>query len=247
MPRLFVLLHAFVAFLLLSLFVLPTTELWKSFDVFCFTTLNGSLVGHPIQQAFWAIANMKSTDAFGALFLLGCFLIYVFEADGNERRKRFAQLLYTVIWFEISILFCKQAYTPFCEYFGLTRHSPTVVLTGALKLSEVVSWTKVKDSSCFCFPADHASIVFQWCAFLWFFAGWKRGLTTLACSTFFLLPRLISGAHWMSDLFVGSLSIITLALAWALCTPVYGWTMKKLYRLVKYNETPSTKRSYAST
>ena len=234
MSRSFFVLHALAAALIASLFLLPSDGLWRVVDMACFTCLNASIIDHPIQQAFWAVANIKLTDIFGASFLIGCFLIYVFEGQGTERRKRTAQLLYTLLWFEISILFCKQCYTPICEHIGISRHSPTVLVKGALMLSEVVPWAKIKDSSYFCFPADHACIVFQWCAFLWFFAGWKRGLFSLLFSMVFLTPRLISGAHWLSDLIVGSGSIIIVALAWALCTPIFKWAMHQLYRLVKY-------------
>jgi membrane-associated phospholipid phosphatase len=232
MKRSFFVLHLLAALLLISLFVAPTDGVWGSVDRWVFTTLNTSIIGHPIQQAFWAVSNIKITDAVGALFLLGCFLLYVFEATGDERRRRVAQLLYTLIWFEISILMCKQVYTPICEQSSFVRHSPTVILPASLHLSEIAPWAKIKDSSYFCFPADHASIVFQWCAFLWFFAGWRRGLFTTVYSFIFLLPRLISGAHWFSDLAVGSAVVTIIALAWALYTPLYQRIFPLLVRAV---------------
>ena len=219
--------------MLASLFSPPTDAMWRAFDTAIFRFLNNAVVGHPVQQAFWAVANIKITDIFGAAFLLSSFLIYAFEGQGVERRRRFAQLMYALLWFEISILVCKQVYTPICEGHGLSRHSPTLVIQDALMLSEIVPWAKIKDSSYFCFPADHASIVFQWCAFLWFFAGWRRGASVLLCSLFFLLPRLISGAHWTSDLIVGSGSVVLVALAWALHTPLYDWIMNRFCRLVR--------------
>jgi Kdo2-lipid A phosphotransferase len=235
MYRSFFVLHAIAVALVASLFLLPSDSAWNIIDRACFSLLNSSIIGHPIQQAFWAVSNIKITDIFGASFLLGAFLMYIFEAQGQERRKRVAQLLYTLLWFEISILFCKQCYTPICEHLGISRHSPTVMMDKAFMLSEVVPWEKIKDSSYFCFPADHACIVFQWCAFIWFFAGWKRGLFVYLFSIIFLLPRLISGAHWLSDLLVGSASIIIIALAWALFSPLFRLGMQFLYRLVKYH------------
>jgi membrane-associated phospholipid phosphatase len=235
MKRSFFALHAIALALIASLFLLPSDTLWNIVDTACFTTLNTSIVDHPIQQALWAVANIKITDIFGASFLLGYFVMYIFEGEGQERRKRTAQLLYTLVWFEISILFCKQCFTPICEHLGVSRHSPTVLMKGAVMLSEVVPWAKIKDSSYFCFPADHACIVFQWCAFIWFFAGWKRGLFSYLLSVIFLLPRLISGAHWLSDLLVGSGSIIIVVLAWALCSPLFNWGMSRLYRIVSYH------------
>lgn len=235
MSRTFFTLHLLALFLLASLFLLPTKEVWQWVDTSCFVALNSSIEHHPLQQAFWAVFNIKITDLFGASFLFGCFLLYVFEGEEQERRKRLAQLIYALVWFEISILFCKQCLTPLCEHFHVSRHSPTVVLKASTMLSQVAPWAKIKSTSYFCFPADHACIVFQWCAFLWFFAGWKRGLLTSLFSTLFLLPRLISGAHWLSDLLVGSGSIILVALAYALYTPLYPWAMRILYRIVRYH------------
>ena len=237
MSRWFFVFHFLAALLLASLFVPPTDAVWRAFDTAVFRLLNSAIVSHPVQQAFWAVANIKITDIFGASFLLSSFLLYAFEAQGTERRRRFAQLMYTLLWFEISILVCKQVYTPLCEGHGLSRHSPSLVVQGGLMLSEIVPWAKIKDSSYFCFPADHASIVFQWCAFVWFFSGWKRGLGVLLCSLLFLLPRLISGAHWASDLIVGSGSVVLMALAWALHTPLYGRIMNRLYRVTGGKET----------
>jgi membrane-associated phospholipid phosphatase len=235
MSRSFFAFHALAITLIASLFLLPSHALWHVVDTACFVTLNSSIIDHPIQQAFWAVSNIKITDVFGGAFLLGCFLMYIFEEKGQERRKRVAHLLYTLIWFEISILLCKQCFTPICEHLGVSRHSPTVLIKEAVRLSTVIPWAKIKDSSYFCFPADHACIVFQWCSFLWFFTGWKRGLSAFLFSTLFLLPRLISGAHWLSDILVGSGSIVIIALAWALCTPLLNWWMNRLYRIVNYN------------
>ena len=166
------------------------------------------------------------------------FLLYVFETKGNERRKRLAQLLYTLLWFEISILFCKQLLTPICMHLGWTRHGPSSVLSHVFFLSNVVPWEKIKDSSLFCFPADHGTIAFQWSAFLWFFAGWQRGIVACFLSCFLVLPRLISGAHWLSDVVVGSFSILLIMLAWAFYSPIYKWTFSFFSMIFRYNPQP---------
>lgn len=218
-------------FLLASLFVLPTKYLWECIDTHTFLWLNSTLIDHPTIQLFWAFLNIKTSDIFGATFLVGCFLLYIFEGKGEERKRRAIQFLYTLFWFEISILFCKQFITPICELYKISRHSPTTVLPAYVYLSKIVPSCKIKDSSFFCFPADHAAIVFQFCAFLWYFAGWKRGLYTLVISSIFMLPRLISGAHWLSDLLVGSLSIVIGAFALAIYSPLYAFFMTKMYAL----------------
>ncbi len=236
MPSRFYKLLVLALLLSTSLFIFPTKQIWQFIDTQTFLLLNSSIAEHPIQQIFWAFLNIKATDILGATFLLGCFILYIFEGEGAERKKRIAELLYTLLWFEISILLCKQVLTPFCETHNLARHSPTTMLHAQVYLSQVAPSCKIKDSSYFCFPGDHAAIVFQWCTLLWYFAGWKRGLYGLLGSLVFLLPRLISGAHWLSDLLVGSLSIVLITTTFALCTPLMPLIMARLFSLLKYTE-----------
>ena len=232
----FFLLISLALILLLSLYFPPTAFLWERIDVALFTTLNSYIIAHPIQQVFWAAASIKLTDIFGALFLFGFFLLYVFEVEGIERRKRVRELLFCMVWFEIGMLLSKQVLTPYLIQHGFSRHSPTETLDHSFRLSLVLPWLKVKDSSLFSFPADHGAIVLQWCGFLWFFGSWQRGLLARCFSTIFLLPRLISGAHWGSDLFVGSLAWVLLLTSLALFSPMYSWTMRALKYLIPENE-----------
>lgn len=224
--------------LLLSFLVPSTANLWHAIDLKIFYWLNSYVAKHPAQQVFWAvtsITNIKIADIFGALFLLGFFLLYIFEVSGQERKTRVVQLLYTVLWFEIAMLLCKQLMTPFLIKQGFSRYSPTEVLPEVFRLSTVLPFLKVKDSSQFCFPADHGSIVLLWCGFLWYFGSWKRGLLAFLFSTIFLVPRLLSGAHWLSDLLVGSLAWVLVLMSIALFSPVYEWGMKAITKVVFRN------------
>jgi len=225
----------FVFLMPVSLFVPPTKFLWSSFDSWFFHTCNSYVAHHPVQRIFWALANIKITDLFGAFFLVGCFIIYILEGEGAERRKRIAQFLYMLIWFEITILLSKQCLNPIVQYFSICRHGPSLTTPEtSYFLSQLAPWQKVKDFSHSCFPGDHATIVFQWCGFICYFLGKKRGVPITLFSIFFLLPRLISGAHWISDLLVGSLPIVTAALFLATTPLIMDKIMHLLYRLVGY-------------
>lgn len=58
----------------------------------------------------------------------------------------------------------------------------------------------------------------------------------LVCLTglFFILPRLIAGAHWLSDNLVGGGFVVLQTLAWGYCT-VFG---DKLYQLLEKLSNP---------
>lgn len=237
--RKFITLHLVAFFLLYSLFgcnVLAT--LWHSIDIYVFRTLNDFIRERPLQQVFWACCSIKLTDLYGAVYLAMLFILFIYETKGLERRKRLASFLFTIIWFEITILTCKQLLTPLCEYLQISRHSPTVDINDHLALSSILPWLPVKDSSCFCFPADHGTIVIEWWLLFTFFAGRLRGMITLLPTVFILLPRLISGAHWFSDLAVGSVSITLIAFAWATATPLYAYLYQFLSKItrVRVNE-----------
>ncbi len=238
---LFLSFHLIGAILLLSLWIPITRDFfWNQIDRATFYFLNSSIEGHPLLQIFWALANIKITDLYGACFFVSSFLLYIFEAEDKEtRRLRCGYLIFTLLWFEVSILFTKQLLTPICEYYKIARHSPTVVLPDTIRLSLFTPWAKIKDVSHFCFPSDHAVIMLQWSMFFTFFAGWKRGLVVSLFSIVFILPRLISGAHWISDILVGSLSIVLIVFAWATQSRIYpvmmGWIQSKIMRLKEWN------------
>lgn len=233
----FFIIQSLVLFLLLSLFwIEPLQVLWQKIDSIVFRACNDYLRERPLQQVFWATSNIKITDLFGALLLVSLFCTFIFEAKGEERKRRIVAFLFTLVWFEVSILFCKQVLTPLCEYYKISRHSPTVDLHHFVSLSSVIPWLKVKDSSYFCFPADHGAIVIQWCMLFCFFSDRFRGTVAFLSTLFLLLPRLISGAHWFSDVAVGSLSISLFAYGWATCSPFYTILYRFLCRLLKVEQ-----------
>lgn len=232
--RKFCYLHLGAFFLLFSLFGCHmTANIWHTIDVHVFRALNEYIRERPIQQVFWACCNIRLTDIFGAIYLGLIFILFINEAQGKERRRRLASLIFTLIWFEITIFSCKQFLTPICENLHLARHSPTISLSKYVALSTILPWLPVKDSSCFCFPADHGTIVIQWWLLFTFFAGRLKGTITMIPAILLLLPRLISGAHWFSDLAVGSVSITMIAFAWATASPLYGYLYRFLYRITK--------------
>ena len=227
----FLLCHLVALLLLGSWFFPPTRLLWDKLDLYTFSCLNLSLQTKPLTQIFWALTNVKSADAFGAAFMAIFFLLYAFDAKGEERRLRVAQFLYLCLWGEIGILLSKEVVEIFMQKISFARASPTLTLDNAVKLSQAIPWLKVKDVAKFCFPSDHAIILFQWLAFVWFFCSWRYRIAALCWTLFFIMPRLVAGAHWLSDALVGSVSYVAILMAWATCTPLYGYIMNFLVKI----------------
>jgi membrane-associated phospholipid phosphatase len=230
--RPFILYHLAALLLVASWLFPPFQKHWDNIDEQVFYFLNSSLSGKPFVQIFWALANVKLTDLFGALFMTTFFLFYILDARGKERLERIAQFFFVLIWFEIGILFTKQVLNIVIHYMSFIRQSPTLVLDNPIMLSASVPWLKVKDIAQSSFPGDHAEIVLQWTAFIYFFCNWRYGTMASIGALFFILPRLIAGAHWFSDAAVGSTAVIFCVLAWATCTPLFGRTMSLLLKLI---------------
>jgi len=61
--------------------------------------------------------------------------------------------------------------------------------------------------------------------------AWAVGAWVVALV--FTLPRLMSGAHWLSDNLVGSLAIAVFVLTWVLATPLHGVINDAFERLLR--------------
>lgn len=227
----FLWLHAFAIFIFASWFIQPTSNLWKELDRELFHYLNGTLEASPIAQIFWALANVKITDLFGAVFMVGFSLLFVFDKGSTIAPFRLAQFFYFLLWFEIGIFSLKEILFKVllaCDYL---RDSPSLIFQNTFLLSEVVPWLKIKDSSHWSFPGDHAFIVLQWAGFISVFCGYRLGILAYLSSLFFILPRLIAGAHWITDTFCGSLPLSIISIAWACYTPLYPFFMTYFERM----------------
>lgn len=207
------------ALLLSASWFIPS--LWATIDMWVFRALNESTRDNFIAQIFWALANVKITDLFGAFFIIIFTVLYVLDAPKEERRNRVAQLIYYLIWFEIGIFSCKQAFMA----LNVLRDSPTLLCEDPVLLSPVAPWLKIKDSSHWSFPSDHAFIILQWVGFIFAFAGKRLGIVAALTSSIFILPRLVSGAHWLSDVMLGSLPLALVFVAVACYTPIYHYAL----------------------
>lgn len=209
---------------------------WDKLDHATFYLLNGILADSANAQLFWAVANHRAFDLVSA-FLLG--MIYFHWAIGDEQRfsaKRiglFAFLfLYSLLMLELSKL----------SLDWIERSSPSNELTPVYLLSELVPQIKAKDSSGQSFPGDHAMVLFLWSGYFFLFTSFRRGLLVLAIAVLFSLPRLVAGAHWLTDNLIGGLSVALLGLAWLSATPLRSAAFRWFKRFGKKLE-PTTNKS----
>jgi membrane-associated phospholipid phosphatase len=89
-----------------------------------------------------------------------------------------------------------------------------------VRITQEISWKGIKDETVASFPGDHATTLLLFG--LLYSAAVPRRLSITAWLYILLrtLPRLVVGAHWFSDIAIGSLSIALFFSSCFLHTPV---------------------------
>src|SRR5699024_7121806 len=70
------------------------------------------------------------------------------------------------------------------------------------------------------FPGDHATVVSTFVFLLWVLAGWRYGLAASVIAIIACMPRLVAGAHWLTDDVVGGIGTALATVPWVVFTPL---------------------------
>lgn len=220
--------HLLIAFFAASFFWEPTRDLWNAIDAGVFRLLNGSLEGHHNWQVFWALANHNMADWVTDIFFLSFFIAAVYSQPKEERLKQTAHILFCCLYIACIIFFVNRVL--FRHHLHIPRPSPTLVFPDSLKLSHEINWLKIKDAAKQSFPGDHGTTAILFAASYASFASRRLKILGWLYGIFLCLPRLITGAHWLSDIILGSGSIALFFLSWAFYTPFGALCTDLLHR-----------------
>ncbi len=90
------------------------------------------------------------------------------------------------------------------------RASPTLSLSIFIASASccISRQRRVKDS----FPGDHGMMLLIFSAFMLRYFGKTAGIIALIIFVVFAFPRVMIGAHWFTDIVVGSLTVILIGL-----------------------------------
>lgn len=216
--------------LILASWAWPASHaLWATLDAKVFYFLNGSLTDNRPAQFFWAVANHRVFDLVPALLVLSIYLHYMW----SSLKTAFWESVAIGLFMTLLVLVAFQT----AHLLSGDRMSPSLTLEPVNRLSQLVPEINPKDSSKNSFPGDHALVLFIVSICIWFFTGPKRGFLAVFISSLEIFPRLVGGAHWFTDIFVGALSTALIATSIALATPLYApvcrWFYRKLEQVVR--------------
>ena len=202
------------------------------FDEWLFHLLNDPLASSATWLHVWAVASLRPFDAVVGVILLMLLIRgdWVFEAV-QVRRAFFGFLGVLLLLLFIRMLFSKLA-----AQMGWQHSSPSMVIDGAVQMSDFFpglekTW-ELKDRSSQSFPGDHASVLLIWGMFMSAFA--KRigqVLVIWGLALLFMMPRLVAGAHWGQDDYIGGVLLALLALGWGYYTPYAAKVSSALLRV----------------
>ena len=218
-------LHVISALLIASWVVPATRSLWDQLDLAAFRALNGLLALGEGWLVFWAAANNRAVDLVSGSLCAAIILWWVWGEPREVQNRRAAAL---------GALSVPLLVIPFTTHllirlvFEGQRYSPTLVVDDALLFSKLLPDFDTKDISIYSFPGDHSFILFTITFFFWFYAPRKIFLAMLGLAIVFSLPRLVGGAHWLTDNIIGGLAPALIVAAWVCATP-FAYQVSRLF------------------
>ena len=225
-PKALLLTNLMIALGLCTLFSPATHSFWQKIDHFIFQSINGTLSWGRPWQVFWALANHKIADWIEDIVILLFSLVYIQSGPKEERRYRASQIIFLLVYSALIIFLVNK--TLLTDHVRVFRDSPTLIIKESIKLSDHIGWLKIKDSSSKSFPGDHGTTALLF-GIAFVYLGSKRMKIYAAIYAVFLcLPRMLLGAHWFTDIAIGSGSIALFFLTWAFYTPFAHTATKRI-------------------
>lgn len=209
--------------LFLSWYLLPQHGLWFNLDKSIFFWFNQQAIAHPTFASLVAITNIRGFDAV-SMIAMGLLYLYYWQKKTPQDRCHMLAIGITML---ITAVILNQL----GHLLPVSHRSPSLFFEQAVRISELTG-IATKDSSADSFPGDHGLMLLIFCGFM--LRYFSCGAFIISCSIFviFSLPRVMAGAHWFTDIAVGSLSIAVIGLSWFLLTPLSDWIVKKLVRIM---------------
>ncbi|QCT22124.1 phosphatase PAP2 family protein [Jejubacter calystegiae] len=203
------LLNALGLVLFFSWYLPPDHGFWFAIDAGIFHYFNAGLVNSRAFLWLVAITNNRAFDLCSLLCMGLLMLSYWQGATARERRHIFIMGL--------TMLLTAVVLNQLGQRIPVERPSPTLTFEHVHRVRDLLP-ISTKDASRDSFPGDHGMMLLIFAGFMLRYFGRRAFVTALVIVVVFSLPRMMSGAHWFTDVFVGSLSVVLVGLPWCLMT-----------------------------
>ncbi|HAT8013504.1 phosphatase PAP2 family protein [Citrobacter rodentium] len=185
---------------------------WFPLDSGIFHFFNQQLVESRAFLWLIALTNNRAFDAC-SLLAMGCLMLSFWLKETPAGRRRIVIIGVVMLLTAVILNQLGQALLP------VKRASPTLSFGDIYRVSELLH-IPTKDASKDSFPGDHGMMLLIFAAFMLRYFGKKAGFIGLIIAVVFAFPRVMIGAHWLTDIVVGSLTVVLIGLPWCLMTPL---------------------------
>jgi membrane-associated phospholipid phosphatase len=192
--------------ILLSWLYPPIREYWDAADRAVFFFLNGSIATPSTWSAMWALLNSRVMDLAPLILLLPFLLVPDLLIKRDQRIHACFHLLILLL----ILLVIRTIFEDAVEALKWRGKSPSLTLQPVYLLSEMYPSLDPKDMSKGSFPGDHAGVLMAVACFLLLH---RMNALALIVTIIFIMPRMVSGAHWFSDVAVGGVFIASMTMA----------------------------------
>jgi len=204
------LLNALGVMLFLSWYLPPDHGFCFGIDKAIFYGINDQMVDHHGFALLVAITNFRGFDVV-SLLAMGLLYLSYWRRETPQGRRRLLAI-------GITMLLSAVVLNQLGHLLPVQHSSPTLFFENVHRVSELTG-IPAKDASKDSFPGDHGMMLMIFTCFMWRYFGFRAFLVGLMITVVFALPRVMAGAHWFTDIAVGSLSVVLVGMSWCLLTP----------------------------
>lgn len=197
--------------LFLSWYIPANHGIWFKIDSAIFYYFNQHLLSSPLFLHLVAITNNRIFDVI-SLICMGLLYLYFYMKETPAGRRR---LIVTGVVMLLTAVVLNQL----GHLLPVSHPSPTLTFDNINRVSELTG-IPTKDASSDSFPGDHGMMLMIFACFMLRYFSQGAFAIALLIVVIFSMPRVMIGAHWFTDIAVGSLSIVLVGMGWVLLTPL---------------------------
>lgn len=207
-----------------------TLPIWPPLNHGIFFGFNHTFTAaHPVWVTFIAALNTRIYDVVSFLLMLA---VLFFSMLGDKRPDR------QWYWFSVgfTMLLTAGIIALFDNNISYHHNSPSLYFSHLGEhvnfLSHMVDFS-TKDSAGDSFPGDHGMMLMVFASYVLKFSRAPFKTIAVLMVPIFSMPRIIAGAHWFEDVYMGSLSIALIILPWVLMTPLAEKVVATVYAVTR--------------